>query len=355
MNLDLLGWSEDLALSFAPFAAQQLQVGRVARQHKQIYTLYTEAGELAAKISGKFRYQVQSSEDLPCVGDWVVISAPTDQTATIQHLLPRRTLFSRKVAGDTTDVQLIAANLDSVFLVCGLDHDFNLRRIERYLVMIWESGARPIIVLNKVDIGEQLEQRLLDLEAIAVGIPIIQISALRDQGLDELTPWLQPGQTVALLGSSGVGKSTLTNQLMGEPIQAVQAVRADDSHGRHTTTSRQLMCLPSGAVLIDTPGLRELQLWTTQTGVSTAFNEIEALARHCRFRDCQHQQEPGCAVQAALANGQLEVQRLHSYLKLRKEEAYLHRKQNQKAQINTKARWKKITKSMRQRQQGKWQ
>ncbi len=355
MNLDLLGWSEELALSFAPFAVQQLQVGRVARQHKQIYTLYTEAGEISAKISGKFRYQVQSSEDLPCVGDWVVISAPTDQTATIQHLLPRRTLFSRKVTGDTTDVQLIAANLDSVFLVCGLDHDFNLRRIERYLVMIWESGARPIIVLNKVDIGEQIEQRLLDLEAIAVGIPIIQISALRDQGLDELTPWLQPGQTVALLGSSGVGKSTLTNQLMGEPIQAVQAVRADDSRGRHTTTSRQLICLPSGAVLIDTPGLRELQLWTTQTVVSTAFNEIEALARHCRFRDCQHQQEPGCAVQAALANSQLELQRLQSYLKLRKEEAYLHRKQNQKAQINTKARWKKITKSMRQRQQGKWQ
>lgn len=354
MNLELLGWSKDLALSFAPFAAQQLQVGRVARQHKQIYTLYTEAGEISAKISGKFRYQVQSSEDLPCVGDWVVISAPTDQTATIQHLLPRRTLFSRKVAGDTTDVQLIAANLDSVFLVCGLDHDFNLRRIERYLVMIWESGARPIIVLNKVDIGEQVEQRLLDLEAIAVGIPIIQTSALHDQGLDELTPWLQPGQTVALLGSSGVGKSTLTNQLMGEPIQAVRAVRADDSRGRHTTTSRQLMGLPSGAVLIDTPGLRELQLWTTQTAVSTAFNEIEALAKHCRFRDCQHQQEPGCAVQAALANGQLEVQRLNSYQKLRKEEAYLHRKQNQKAQINTKARWKQITKSMRQRQQDKW-
>lgn len=353
MNLDLLGWSEDLALSFAPFAAQPLQVGRVARQYKQLYTLYTEGGELAAEISGKFRYQIESTEDLPCVGDWVVISVSKSQTATIQHLLPRRTLFSRKVAGATIDIQLIAANLDSVFLVCGLDDDFNLRRIERYLVMIWESGARPIIVLNKVDIGEQIEQRLLDLEAIAVGIPIIQISALHDQGLDELSSWLQPGQTVALVGSSGVGKSTLTNQLVGEHIQAVQAVRADDSRGRHTTTSRQLICLPSGAIVIDTPGLRELQLWTAQTGVSTAFNEIEALAGHCRFRDCQHQQEPGCAVQAALANGQLEVQRLHSYQKLCKEEAYLHRKQDQKAQINTKARWKQITKSMRQRD--KWQ
>ncbi|MGR3275483.1 ribosome small subunit-dependent GTPase A [Acaryochloris marina NIES-2412] len=352
MNLDLLGWSDDLALSLAPFAAQSLQVGRVARQHKQLYTLYTEGGEFAAEISGKFRYQVQRTEDLPCVGDWVVIAA-TGQTANIQHLLPRHTLFSRKVAGATTDIQLIAANLDSVFLVCGLDDDFNLRRIERYLVMIWESGARPIIVLNKVDIGEQIEQRLLDLEAIAVGIPIVQISALHDQGLDALNPWLQPGQTVALVGSSGVGKSTLTNQLVGEQVQAVQAVRADDSRGRHTTTSRQLICLPSGAILIDTPGLRELQLWTAQTGVSTAFNEIEALAGHCRFRDCQHQQEPGCAVQAALGNGQLEIQRLQSYQKLRKEKAYLHRKQDQKAQINTKARWKQITKSMRQRD--KWQ
>lgn len=193
MNLDLLGWSDDLALSFAPFAAQQFQVGRVARQHKQLYTLYTEVGELAAEISGKFRYQIQSTEDLPCVGDWVVISA-AGQTATIQHLLPRRTLFSRKVAGGTTEVQLIAANLDSVFLVCGLDHDFNVRRIERYLVMIWESGARPIIILNKVDIGEQIEQRLFDLETIALGIPMVQISALHNQGLDELSPWLQPGK-----------------------------------------------------------------------------------------------------------------------------------------------------------------
>lgn len=353
MNLDLLGWNEDLSLNFAPFAAQQLQIGRVACQHRQSYTLLTETGEVSAEISGKFRYQALNTEDLPCIGDWVVISAFKGQTATIQHILPRRTMFSRKVAGTTTDVQLIAANIDSVFLVCGLDHDFNLRRIERYLVMIWDSGARPIIVLNKVDIGEQVEQHLLDLEAITVDIPIVQISALYHQGLDELTPWLQPGQTVALLGSSGVGKSTLTNQLMGEQIQEVQVVRADDSRGRHTTTSRQLMCLPSGAVLIDTPGLREIQLWTTQTRVSTVFNEIESLAKQCRFRDCQHQQEPGCAVQAALSNGQLDIKRLQSYQKLCKEEAYLHRKQNQKARINTKARWKRITKSMRQR--SKWQ
>ena len=200
-------------------------------------------------------------------------------------------------------MQLVATNIDSVFLVCGLDHDFNLRRIERYLVMAWESGARPVIILNKVDLCELLDQHLQELEAIAVGVSVVQLSALHNQGLDALTAYLQPGETVALLGSSGVGKSTLTNQLMSAKVQAVQTVRADDSRGRHTTTSRQLLCLPSGAVLIDTPGMRELQLWTAPTGISTTFADIEDLASQCQFRDCQHQQEPGCAVKAALANG----------------------------------------------------
>lgn len=360
MNLDILGWREQLTLSFAPFAIQGLQVGRVALQQKQIYTLYTEWGVIAAEVSGKLRHQAISSEDYPCVGDWVVIQRQPNQTQTqtqtiIQDILPRRTQFSRKVTGATTQVQLVATNIDSVFLVCGADHDFNLRRIERYLVMAWESGARPVIVLNKVDLCKQLDQYLLDLESIALGVPVVQLSALHNQGLDALSPYLQPGETVALLGSSGVGKSTLTNQLMQETIQAVQSVRADDSRGRHTTTSRQLLCLPSGAVLIDTPGMRELQLWTATTGVSTTFSDIENLATQCQFRDCQHQQEPDCAVQAALTNGQLDSQRFQSYQKLQKEEAYLHRKQDQKTQLNTKARWKKMTKSMRQRQKEKWQ
>lgn len=355
MNLDCLGWSDDLALSFAPFAAQGLQVGRVARQHQHTYLLFTESGERSAEVSGKLRHQAHSAEDIPCVGDWVVMQSPAGQTALIRHILPRRTQFARKVAGGTTDVQLVATNIDSVFLICGLDHDFNLRRIERYLVMIWESGANPVIVLNKVDVCNQLDQFLQDVEAIALGVPVIQISALHNQGLNELAPYLQPGQTVALLGSSGVGKSTLTNQLVRESIQAVQTVRADDSRGRHTTSSRQLICLPSGAVLIDTPGMRELQLWTTTKGVSATFAEIETLATQCRFRDCQHQQEPDCAVQAALAEGELDAQRLQSYRKLQREEAYLQRQQDQKTQLNTKARWKQMTKSMRQRQKGKWQ
>jgi len=355
MNLDFLGWSEELALHFAPFAAQGLQVGRVARQHQHTYLLYTDSGELSAEVSGKLRHQAHSAEDIPCVGDWVVMQSPAGQTALIHHILPRRTQFARKAAGATTDVQLVATNIDSVFLICGLDHDFNLRRIERYLVMIWESGASPVIVLNKIDVCEQLDQYLQDIEAIALGVPVIQISALHNQGLNALAPYLQPGRTVALLGSSGVGKSTLTNQLVGEKIQAVQTVRADDSRGRHTTTSRQLICLTSGAVLMDTPGMRELQLWTTTKGVSTAFADIESLATQCRFRDCQHQQEPDCAVQAALTEGELDIQRLQNYRKLQREEAYLQRQRDQKSQLNTKARWKQATKSMRQRQKDKWQ
>ncbi len=352
MNLDLLGWSSERAPSFATFEAQGLHLGRVALQHKHGYTLYTQFGEIAAKVSGKLRHQAMSGADLPCVGDWVVID-PEGQTAIIHYILPRRTQFSRKVAGTKTDVQLIATNIDRVFLLCGLDHDFNLRRIERYLVMIWESGAKPVIVLNKVDLCEHLDQYLSDLDKIALDVPVVQLSALQGQGLDALEPYLQPGETVVLIGSSGVGKSTLTNRLMKKEIQAVQAVRSDDSHGRHTTTYRQLLRLPSGVLLIDTPGMRELQLWSTSTGIATTFADIEELATQCRFRDCQHQQEPGCAIQIALGDGRLELQRLQSYQKLQKEEAYLNRKQDHKAQSNTKARWKQITKSMRHHQQGK--
>lgn len=346
MNLELLGWSDEFALSFAAFENQELQVGRVALQHHD-YTLYTQSGEVAAEVSGKFRHQATSAEDFPCVGDWVAFRSD-GQIAIIHHVLPRSSQLSRKAAGVKTDVQLIATNIDRIFLLCGLDHDFNLRRIERYLVMVWESGASPVIVLNKIDVCEDLDQRLLELDAIALGVPVVQLSALHNQGLDALDPYLQPGETVALIGSSGVGKSTLTNRLMGQEAQAVKAVRADDSRGRHTTTYRQLLRLPSGALLIDTPGMRELQLWSAATGLSTTFADIEELATQCRFRDCQHQQEPGCAIQAALSEGDLDQKRFQSYLKLQKEEAYLNRKQDHKAQLNTKARWKQITKAMRQ-------
>ncbi|HEY9728788.1 MAG TPA: ribosome small subunit-dependent GTPase A [Chroococcales cyanobacterium] len=352
MNLELFGWSSFFAKSFEHHCQEGYTVGRVALEHKNTYILFTKQGELSAEVTGKMRYRASGRQDFPAVGDWVVISLrDSEQSATIHAVLPRKSKFSRKTVGSKTEEQIVATNIDTVFLVCGLDGDFNPRRIERYLVLVWESGAKPAIILNKADLCDDIERCRNEAEAIALGVPIIVLSAAKNQGLDALNSYLSQGQTVALLGSSGVGKSTLTNQLVGKAVQSVREVRQGDDKGRHTTTHRELIVLPSGALLIDTPGMREIQIWAKDDSLQETFTDIETLAMQCRFHDCQHGSEPGCAVRKALEDGTLDYPRFLNHQKLQKEFGYLMRKQDQKAYLAEKEKWKKITKSMRKQNQ----
>lgn len=353
MNLELWGWSDFFANHFAPYRQQGFSVARVVIECRNSYILQSENAEISAEITGKLRYRASDRQDFPAVGDWVVIrTREKEGTATIHEILPRKSKFSRKAAGSETTEQIVATNIDTVFLVSGLDGDFNPRRIERYLILAWESGANPVIVLNKADVCPNLENCLAEVEAVALGVPIITISAASNQGLETLQPYLQPGQTVALLGSSGVGKSTITNQLLGETVQAVQTVRQRDNRGKHTTTHRELLRLPTGGLIIDTPGMRELQIWSGEEGISESFADIAELAQQCRFRDCQHEHEPGCAVRQALQEGSLDASRFANYQKLQKEIKYMERKQDQREYIAEKEKWKKITKAMRNYQKG---
>ncbi|MDY7013378.1 MAG: ribosome small subunit-dependent GTPase A [Cyanobacteriota bacterium] len=350
MNLEQWGWDDFFASHFTQSSSLGVCVGRVACIQKNAYLLQTEAGERWATLTGKLRYLASRSADLPAIGDWAICNAlEGEQRATIQGILPRKSRFSRQAAGKATGEQIVAANIDTVFLVAGLDGDFNVSRIERYLIQIWESGASPVILLNKADACEDIEQREAEVAAIAIGVPLYVLSAAHNQGIEPLTPYLAPGKTVALVGSSGVGKSTLTNQLLGRPRQAVRSVRSGDSHGRHTTTYRELICLPSGGLLIDTPGMREFQLWQANEGLSATFAEIETLAAQCRFRNCQHESEPGCAVQQAIAEGTLSLKRWRNYQKLHRERQYASSKQDQQFYLAQKEKWKKIHRVLRKK------
>jgi ribosome biogenesis GTPase len=342
-DLRAFGWNEFFATNFASFAAEGYSAGRVAVQHRTQYELYTEHGELSAETTGRMQHDARRKRDLPVVGDWVVIRIrPEEGKATIYDILPRKSRFSRKAAGTRTEEQIVAANIDTVFLVTGLDGNFNLRRLERYLVVAWESGADPVVVLNKADLCDDIEQKVRGVEAVALGVPIVVMSAIEDRGLEQVLAHVKRGTTGALLGSSGVGKSTIINHLLGRELLKTQEVRATDDRGRQTTTRRELIVLPSGGLLMDTPGMRELQLWGGDEGISDAFEDIAELARQCPFRDCQHGPEPGCAVQQALEDGTLDPNRFASYQKLQKEIAYLHRREDKTAEQVEEERWKKI-------------
>lgn len=342
-KLQDLGWNAFFETQFQPYAEQGFCAGRVAIQHKALYTVYTAHGELEAKVAGKIIHQAQGPQDYPAVGDWAAIQVREhEKAATIHELLPRMSKFSRKAAGQRQDEQVVAANLDTVFIINGLDNDFNLRRLERYLTLGWESGANPVIVLNKADLCENLQAVIDEVEEVAMGVPILAISAKSEDGAGQLQPFLRAGQTAALLGSSGVGKSTIINRLIGEERLRVQEVREKDSRGRHTTSHRELIILPSGALVIDTPGMRELQLWEGQEGLQETFDDIAEMAQQCRFRDCQHQSEPDCAVRQALEDGTLDERRYRSFTKLQREVAFVHRKNNPELERLEKQRWKKI-------------
>ncbi|MCP4655816.1 MAG: ribosome small subunit-dependent GTPase A [bacterium] len=326
------GWNRFFEESFAPHARDGRQPGRVVFASRGIYRVHTPDGNVEAVPAGHLRHHAEGAEELPAVGDWVAVHRPDPiGAALVEAVLPRRTRLSRKVAGERAVEQLVAANIDVVFLVMGLDGDYNLRRLERLLVMAGDSGARPVVVLNKADLGPPPETRTAEVKAVAPGVPVVVSSALEGR-LAGLDPYLKPRETVVLVGSSGVGKSTLINRLSGREVLRTAAVRAGDDRGRHTTTHRQLVALPNGSLLIDNPGIRELQLWSAGDGLDDAFEDIGALAAGCRFRDCTHTREPGCAVRAAVDAGVLDPRRLANLSDLDREVRALEQRRDVRLQ-----------------------
>jgi len=324
LSLARLGWNADWEAAFASHRERGLQAGRVAVQDKHHYVLFAESGELLARIAGKLYHDAGGDAALPKVGDWVAFKhLPTEAKAVIHAVLPRRTKLGRKIPGRETEEQILVTNIDLAFVVMALDETFNPRLLERFLAMVIEGGARPVVVLNKTDLCDDLPARVAETEQSAGGAPVVAVSAKTRKALKTLLDYITPTDTVTFIGHSGVGKSTLINRFYGEAIQPTAEVRASDSKGRHTTTWRELIVLPNGGLVIDTPGMREFQLWMAGGSIHEAFPDIEAMALQCRFRECSHTNEKHCAVQAALAEGTLTKQRFDNFCKLRRELEFL--------------------------------
>jgi ribosome biogenesis GTPase / thiamine phosphate phosphatase len=344
------GYAPSFAEALAALPEHGLVAGRVVREHRGLYRVQTEDGEVVAENAGRLRHDALSRLDLPAVGDFVALRPSHPGRAIVHAVLPRRSVFLRRAAGVETGEQVLAANVDTVFLVSALDRDFNPRRIERYLVLALDSGARPVVVLNKADLCDDVAPLVREVEALAPAVPIHPVAGKAGQGLEALAQYLKPAETVAFLGSSGVGKSTIINRLLGEEAMATGAVRASDQRGRHTTSHRQLLRLPGGALVIDTPGMRELQLWATDESMGAAFDDVESLAAQCRFRDCGHGGEPGCAVERAVGEGRLDAGRLESYHKLQRELGHLRTQQDLRAQLEQKRQGRALHRAARKHQ-----
>jgi ribosome biogenesis GTPase len=366
-SLEALGWCEYFSSQYKTDWESEMVPARVAEENREVCRIVCSEGEFLSELSGKFRHEISGRADFPAAGDWVMVTVrETEGRATIHRVLNRRSKFSRKSAGRKTEEQIVAANIDVVFLVSSLNREFNPRRIERYLTLAWESGAKPVIVLNKCDLCETAEEVLRETESVGMGVRVILASAFRGDGISEIRAVLQGNTgdnknehdndsttgrasvTAALLGSSGVGKSSLINAILGTPLLETKSIREDDDRGRHTTTTRQLIVIPGGGVLIDTPGMRELQLWDAGEGIGRAFGEIAELAARCKFRDCRHASEPGCAVRAAAETGALDAGRLESFHKLEREEKFLEAKQDAAIRSQRTKELRKMMKSVNQ-------
>src|SRR5688572_1594694 len=321
MQLRELGWDEGFSHHFDEWSnTPYVQPGRVFIEFNYIFRVYVAAGEQEAVLAGRLKHHADSRSELPAVGDWVVVrKRPDDERGSIVAVLPRRSRFSRRMAGQVTDEQVVAANVNVVFIVMALDADYSLRRLERYLILGRDSGAAPVVLLTKPDLADDLAARVAEVTAVAGDTPVHVLSPKFNEGIEQVAHYLTPGRTGALLGSSGVGKTTIINRLVGDDVRKTRSVRESDSKGRHTTSNRELVVLPNGGLLIDTPGMREIQLWDVGTAVRETFEDIDEVAAHCHFSDCRHREEPRCAVKQAVEEGRLPTARLESYVKLQEE------------------------------------
>lgn len=353
-SLEAFGWTAELATAHVPHAALGREPARIVAEDRGSYAVVGAAGELRAAISGRFRHEAaQDPSAYPAVGDWVACERAANGDTTIHALLPRRTALVRQAPGKRTEVQIVGANLDTVFVVASLNGDLNLRRLERYVAAARESGAEPVVLLSKADIGEDVERIAREVATVAAGVSVHVVSSFDGRGVEEVRAWIGVGRTVAFVGSSGVGKSTLLNRLAGEERALVREIREDDARGRHTTTRRQLHLLPGGGLILDTPGMRELALWDAD-GLDQSFTDIDAIVERCRFTNCRHNGEPGCAVAASIADGSLAPERLESWRKLVRETAHHERRVDALARAEERRKWKAIGKSVTKHMNAKY-